>query len=138
MIDYIHYRLLAWARQGRRGDDGGAGYPRQSIYCRAYDHGHVWDEPNPHSIIPLDELEWWEMERAVTALDAHLCEVVREMYLSGGLVKDKARRLHICENTWRNRLHTAHVQIMDELLEPPPRTARKRPAARHRPDRKVA
>jgi len=117
IIGYIHYRCMAWSAQGQRDKDGGTGYPRQSIYCRAYDPGHVWDESNPHAIPLLIEVEWWEMESAIQSLPDHLRAVVRVMYLQHDTVTAKAKQLHICRGTLFNRLGAAHAQIMDYLLD---------------------
>ena len=64
----------------------------------------------------MDE-ESWEIEQAVHKLEAKLQQTVFQFYLHAGPAESHAKALRICRDTLYNRLHTAHIRIMEILQD---------------------
>lgn len=108
MIDYINTRCAQWAAWRRRKDDNGLGFPRECPYTRLQARGgsgynHVTDEAA------------WEIECAVRSLDDQLKKVIEVIYLGKGTSRDKARDCRCAESTMFERVHRAHLRIMEWL-----------------------
>lgn len=111
MILYINDRLNVWAlwvASGKR--VVGLGYPGQCAFTRL--------TPSSSSrCSPMMNEEAGEVERAVHKLDKQLQEVVYQFYLHAGPAESHAKALRICTKTLYNRVHSAHLKIMDYLQD---------------------
>lgn len=109
MILHINEKLNVWAdwvATGRR--VRGLGYPSQVAFMRL--------TPSSNTLrMPVENETAWEIERAVHALDSQLRDVVEQFYLRAGTSETHAKALRICVKTLYNRLHQAHVCVMDHL-----------------------
>lgn len=109
MILYINDRLNVWAAWHASGRKViGLSYPGQCAFSRLTPSAHTNSAPIP------DE-EAWETEKAIQSLDATLRELIHEVYLKPGTMETHAKSLHICAKTMYNKLHSAHIKIMEWL-----------------------
>lgn len=110
MIEYINRRLNTWADWNINGRKVvGLGYPSQSAFTRLVPSG------SSRLLTPMACEEAWQVEQAVSRMDAQLQEAVRQFYLHAGTADTHAKALHICRDTLYHRLHRAHVFIMEWL-----------------------
>ena len=109
MIVYINERLNQWADWRLRHEDNGIGYPRQCPYTRM--------TPSSGSGFYSPELNEaaMEIDTAVCALPDNLRLVVMVMYTRTSTCKQKARDCQVAERTFFDRLHRAHVLLMEHL-----------------------
>ena len=111
MILHINDKLSTWAlwvASGKR--VVGLGYPSQVPYMRLTPSSTAQRSPS------MDE-DSWEMEQAVHKLDDKLRTTVFQFYLHAGTVESHAKALRICRDTLYNRLHMAHIRIMEILQD---------------------
>lgn len=108
MILYINERLNEWAEWALKREDGGLGYPRECSYTRL-------QARSGSGFVPVDNERAWDVERAVQELGGVSKQVITEMYLRTGTAEQKARSCQCCVRTLFNRLHHAHVLIMERL-----------------------
>ena len=109
MILHINAKLNAWAdwvATGRKVH--GLGYPSQVSFMRLTPCSN-------HCAAPILNEEAVEIDHAVCALDAHLRAVVDQFYMRAGTAETHAKALRCCVKTLYNRLHDAHVRVMDHL-----------------------
>lgn len=116
MIEYINKRLNDWARwrvsdramlrhmlgvkscwPDMKRDDADQKYER---------HG---------TVVPFDDLECCDTDKAVCALPPPLKETVIEYYTRVGTAETTARRLGVSKMTLFRRIDQAHIQIMGSL-----------------------
>jgi hypothetical protein len=109
MIVYINDRLnvwSAWHASGRKVI--GLSYPGQCAFSRL--------TPSARSnSAPIVDEEAWDTEKAIQSLDNVLKELIYEVYLKPGTMETHAKALHVCTKTMYNKLHIAHLNIMEWL-----------------------
>lgn len=108
MIVYINTRLNEWADWSIRRESNGLGYPRECSYTRMQARSGAGFAPETNE-------RAWEVEQAVQSLGDVSKQVIIEMYLKTGTAEQKARSCQCCARTMFNRLHHAHVLIMEFL-----------------------
>jgi len=107
-IEWVHLRLLNWARWSSERASKGLGYPRASAFARAAGAARHGEERNS---IPVDSIAADETETAVLALRAHdgaLHALIVLYYLRGLTRHDVASRLAIGERRFYQRLDECH------------------------------
>lgn len=115
MIPYINDRLNQWARwcaQGRR--VRGLGYPEKVAFYRL--------APLPgKAMTPIPDEECYQIEKVIHAMkvekEVKLLAVINQYYKHTGTAETHARDLRISRATLFNRLHQAHVWVMDRLQD---------------------
>lgn len=106
MISHINDKLNIWARWVAGGRKVvGLGYPSQCAFTRV-------GMPSASRDPTMNE-QAWEIEQAVHRLDDGLRDVIEQFYLRAGTAESHARDLHIGLRTLYDRLHMAHVRIME-------------------------
>ena len=109
MILYINDRLNVWAAWHASGRKViGLSYPGQCAFSRLTPSAHTNSAPIP------DE-EAWETEKAIQSLDATLRDLILEIYTKSGTMEAHAQSLHIGQTCLYDRLHKAHIRIMEWL-----------------------
>lgn len=113
MILHINDLLNRWAEWSTRRASSGMGYPRQCIYTR------MTVSCSPMMSPEIDE-EAWAVEQAVQNLKQFKQiqhRVIVEIYLRKGTSEQKAKELGCGRQTMYDRLHQAHISIMDWMNE---------------------
>jgi hypothetical protein len=111
-IPDIERRLLNWQRWRALMHDGGGNFARASTEERV--DGQGWDAP---TVINTLDAEAEITEQGVMALASPLRAAVESMYLAGGGVARKARRLCISEATLYLRVEQAHRALASWLSD---------------------
>lgn len=111
-IEDIERRLLNWARWKLGGTAGGLGFATVQLQAALSAREHVRE-----AVIPTSDAEASETDEAVRALDSTLRRTVEVVYLAGGGVRDKARRLACGEATLHSRVARAHSLIQSHLSD---------------------
>lgn len=112
-IPDIERGLLNWARWRAQMQDGGGNFARVDFTMERVDGGG-WDTPTP---IPTNDAEAEVYDRAVRALATELRQAVEMVYIKGGGMRDKARRLGVSEATVYLRIDRAHIAISGWLRD---------------------
>lgn len=112
-IPDIERGLLNWARWRAQMQDGGGNFARVDFTTERVDGGG-WDTPSP---IPTNDAEAELYDKAVRALASELRQAVEMVYIKGGGMRDKARRLGVSEATVYLRIDKAHLAISGWLSE---------------------
>lgn len=111
-IEDIERRLLNWARWKAGGQSGGLGYSAMKWAASVGDQGRYRE-----SVIPTVDCEASETEAALMALPSELRRTVEVVYLQGGGMAAKARRLAVTEATVYSRVEQAHRHLDRYLAE---------------------
>ena len=106
-IDDIERRLLNWARWKHGAGAGGLGFASINPAALLGEDRDNFKEAR----IPTSDCEGEETDQAVKALPTELCETVHVVYLLGGGMAQKAKRLHVSDSGLRARISAAHRQI---------------------------
>lgn len=124
MIHYIDKLLLNWATWSAKREDNGQGYPKKSIYCQLV---HIRSDQDGHGYL-FDDENALEIDGIVAGMKSKKPEwycVVDWHYRTGA---DMTRKLKECgyssKTTFYNKLHQAHLYIMDALHENDIRSAK--------------
>lgn len=112
-IPDIERGLLNWARWRAQMQDGGGNFARVDFTAERVDGGG-WDTPTP---IPTNDAEAELYDKAVKALASELRQTVEMVYIKGGGMRDKARRLAVSEATVYMRIDKAHIAISSWLRD---------------------
>lgn len=108
-IDWVHLRLLNWARWSTEKASHGLGYPRAAAFTRDPGAGRHAEERNA---IPVDSIAASAMEDAVQALRFHdgvLHALIIFYYLRGATRGDVCARLCFGQRRFYQRLGDAHA-----------------------------
>lgn len=115
MITYINERLNQWVEWRLSGRHiKGLGYPSCANFYR------LAPLPTDRVVVPIPNEACYEIDQAVCWLKKHhsnLFEVVMQFYDHAGTAQSHAKALRISERTLYNRLHQAHVLIMEYLQD---------------------
>lgn len=111
-IEDIERRLLNWARWKHGAGAGGLGYARVNLQAPAVD-GDDYAEAR----VPTDDCEATETDAAVMSLASELRATVEVVYVLGGAMAAKARRLCVSEATIKTRIWRSHVVIQSWLSD---------------------
>lgn len=125
-IDDIERRLLNWARWRLGGTAGGLGFASVNLEAALSAR-----DDSRQSVVPTSDAEAVDTDAAVLALDSALRRTVEVVYLSGGGMAGKARKLACSEATVYSRVGQAHWQIAAWLAD----LATRRRAERERVER---
>lgn len=110
-IEDIERRLLNWARWRHGAGSGGLGYATVNL---AAEGGR---DNFREAVIPTIDCEAEETDQAVLALSSELRATVEAVYLQGGTMAAKSRRLCCSEPTIYSRIDQAHRRIQSWLAE---------------------
>jgi hypothetical protein len=111
-IEDIERRLLNWARWRLGGQSGGLGYSTVNLAdAEAARDGYR------EAVIPTVDCEAEETDRAVVSLASELRATVESVYLGGGGLAQKARRLCCSIPTIHARVDLAHRRIQAWLAD---------------------
>lgn len=110
-IEDIERRLLNWARWRFGAGSGGLGYATVNLV------GVGGRDNVREAIIPTVDCEAEETDQAVFALPGELRATLEVVYLQGGTMATKARRLCCSEPTIYSRIDRAHRCIQSWLAE---------------------
>jgi hypothetical protein len=113
-IEDIERRLLNWARWKMGGRSGGLGYASLNMAAVTVGGGR---DGYRESTIPTNDCEAAETDQAVMTLPSELRRTVEVVYVEGGGMASKARRLCVGERTVQMRIETAHRHISRWLAE---------------------
>jgi len=104
--EYIKTRMQQWAEWAAMRESGALGYPRECSYTRMQARS---GSSGFHS--PDIDMEAMEIEDAVRVLPEYLRATVREYYVKGGTVEQKAKVLCCHRDTLYARINQAHLII---------------------------
>lgn len=113
-IEDIERRLLNWARWKAGGRTGGLGYSSLNLTAAMTGGGR---DGYRESVIPTNDCEAAETDRAVTQLSSELRRTIEVVYLEGGGIASKARKLCVTERTVHARIEHAHQKLARWLAE---------------------
>lgn len=113
-IEDIERRLLNWARWKMGGRSGGLGYATLNLAAVTSGGGR---DGYRESTIPTNDCEAAETDQAVMTLPSELRRTVEVVYVEGGGMASKARRLCVGERTVQMRIETAHRHISRWLAD---------------------
>lgn len=108
----IERRLQNWGRWKHGAGAGGLGYAKVRVGAEVVDCDRELD-----SVVPTINVEAEETDRAVQALASELRATVEVVYVLGGGMADKARRLAVAEATVYARLKRARYVVSCWLSE---------------------
>ena len=106
-IPEIERRLQNWARWHALMSSGGGNYASVDLTQDKVDN-QGWDAP---TVIPTDDAEADETDKAVQALEHDQRVAVQKAYLGSGSVAERARKLGISLATLYARVDLAHVAL---------------------------
>lgn len=110
-IEDIERRLLNWARWSAGMNAGGLGFATVDLTAEGGRDGYR------EAVIPTSDCEAAETHQAVMALASELRATVEQVYLRGGGIAQKARRLGCSEATVYARVELAHRRIQTWLAD---------------------
>jgi hypothetical protein len=113
-IEDIERRLLNWARWKAGGRSGGLGYSAINLQAAVVGGGR---DGYREATIPTNDCEADETDQAVLALPSELRRTVEVVYVEGGGMAQKARRLCCAEPTVHARIDQAHRKISRWLAD---------------------
>lgn len=108
----IERRLLNWARWKIGGASGGLGYARAKDEHRVDGEGY-----DAQSVVPTIDCEADETDQAVRALEGRLRATLEAVYVDGGGMRQKAKKLCCTEATIHSRVDEAHRRISGWLSD---------------------
>jgi len=113
-IEEIERRLLNWARWKAGGRSGGLGYSAINLVTAGSGGGR---DGYRESVIPTNDCEADETDQAVMSLPSELRRTLEVVYVEGGGMAAKARRLCCAEATVHARVDQAHRKISRWLAD---------------------
>jgi hypothetical protein len=113
-IEDIERRLLNWARWKAGGRSGGLGYSAINLVAATVGGGR---DGYREAVIPTNDCEADETDQAVLALPSEMRRTVEVVYVEGGGMASKARRLCCTERTVQARIEQAHLKISRWLAD---------------------
>lgn len=111
-IEDIERRLLNWGRWKHGAGAGGLGYASVNLMDAGADRDNFQE-----AIIPTIDCEAQETDAAVMALPSELRATMEVVYVLGGGMPQKARRLAVTESTIKARIWRAHPLIQSWLAD---------------------
>lgn len=112
-IPEIERRLNNWARWRASMSAGGGNYATVELGAMRVD-GQGWDAP---TVIPTNDAEADETERAVQSLPVEQRDAVFAAYVGTRSVAERARRLGVSLSTLYARVDTAHLALARRFAE---------------------
>ncbi|QLI80807.1 hypothetical protein HZU75_04275 [Chitinibacter fontanus] len=112
MIDFINERLMDWADWVGRRDDCGLGYVQSQLARLGEASGGAKYGGLPAGV---SEADLFELHKIVTYLPFELRQAVWQCYMVPGTAAQHARSCGCHRDTYYERLHKAHVLVMEAL-----------------------
>lgn len=108
-IEYIEHRLRNWARWiCMLGTSSGSLSSVDLTQERVDKSGGGYDA---NTVVPIDDAEATETQRAVAALDSELRDVIEAVYVKTSSAAKAARKLGVAEATVHGRVERAHYRL---------------------------